>query len=189
MHNRNINTFSDLDTENLFSTGENFAELFTQSVKHQQKEGSVITGEITAVEDDTVVVDVGSKSEGRIPLREFAVLGQIPTLNVGDKVEVYLEKIENRNGRTILSREKALREESWNRFEKALDEAATIEGIIFGKVKGGFTVDLNGVIAFLPGSQVDVKPVKDITHLMNKPITFQILKKQILKRENVWVAC
>jgi small subunit ribosomal protein S1 len=177
MNKRNISIHTvDLEDESTFSTGESFAALFTQSVGAQQKEGSVITGEITSIEHDTVVVDVGSKSEGRIPLREFAVLGQIPTLNVGDKVEVFLERIENRNGRTILSREKALREESWNQFEKALDTATNVEGIIFGKVKGGFTVDLSGVIAFLPGSQVDIKPVKDITHLMHKPQLFQILK-------------
>ncbi len=176
MRNRHIANYIENENENMFSTGESFSELFASSIQNQNKEGTVVKGLITAIENDTVIIDVGSKSEGRVPLKEFATLGQVPNLVVGDTVEVYLERTENMHGKTVLSREKALKEESWNVFEKALADATTIEGIIFGKVKGGFTVDLSGVIAFLPGSQVDIKPVKEITHLMHKPQTFQILK-------------
>ena len=176
MANKNIAPYRNFLTENPFSTGENFAELFAASTGIDKKEGSVVIGEITALEVDTVVVDIGLKSEGRIPLKEFAVLGVTPELNVGDEVEVYLERIENRNGKTILSREKALREESWNVLEKALESTMTVDGMIFGKVKGGFTVDISGIVAFLPGSQVDIRPIKDITPLMNKIQPFLVLK-------------
>ena len=156
---------------------ENFAEMFAASIRDDRKqEGTVVTGVVVAVENDTIVVDIGTKSEGRVPLKEFAVNGVNPVLNVGDTVEVYLERLENRSGKTVLSREKALREESWMQLEKIHEKAQNIDGVIVGKVKGGFTVDLNGVIAFLPGSQVDVRPIRDITPLMHITQPFQILK-------------
>ena len=162
--------------EKNYSTGESFAELFAESVKDEKKEGTVVKGEVVAIENDMVIVDVGMKTEGAIPLREFGTPGVPAIIKIGDEVEVFLERLENRNGRTVLSREKALREESWNVLERALEEIKNVDGIICGKVKGGFTVDINGVIAFLPGSQVDIRPVKDITPLMGVSQPFQILK-------------
>jgi len=139
-------------------------------------EGKVVQGTIVSIENDFVLIDVGLKSEGRIPLREFALAGQPPELKVGDTVEVFLERMENRDGEAMLSREKAKREESWTVLQKSFDTAAHVTGIIFGRVKGGFTVDLGGAQAFLPGSQVDIRPVRDITPLMGTPQPFQILK-------------
>jgi small subunit ribosomal protein S1 len=139
-------------------------------------EGTVLKGRIMQLTDDAVTVDVGLKSEGRIPLKEFAVNNVMPELKVGDMVDVYLERMEDRNGEAMLSREKAKREESWIALDKALAAQQRVTGIIFGRVKGGFTVDLNGAIAFLPGSQVDIRPVRDITPLMGTPQPFQILK-------------
>lgn len=173
--------------EDNFSTGESFADLFEQSVQGGKKEGTIVKGEIIAIENESAIIDIGLKTEGRVLLREFAVNGVIPTLSVGDQVEVYLERIENRNGRTILSREKALREESWNALERALESGAHVMGTLFGKVKGGFTVDIGGVVAFLPGSQVDIRPVKDITPLMGIQQPFQILKMD-RKQDNIVVS-
>jgi small subunit ribosomal protein S1 len=172
-----------------FSTGENFAELFESHVKSGEKsEGSVITGVIVAIEnDDIVVVDVGLKSEGRVPMKEFAQNGKVPELRVGDEVEVYLEKLENRHGEAIISREKALREESWTRLERACAKGERVEGVIFGRVKGGFTVDIEGAVAFLPGSQVDIRPVRDIGPLMGIAQPFLILKMD-RKRGNIVVS-
>jgi small subunit ribosomal protein S1 len=172
-----------------FSTGENFSELFESYVKSGEKnEGSVISGVIVAIEnDDIVVVDVGLKSEGRIPMKEFAQNGKVPELRVGDEVEVYLEKLENKNGEAIISREKALREESWTRLERACAKGERVDGVIFGRVKGGFTVDIDGAVAFLPGSQVDIRPVRDITPLMGITQPFLILKMD-RKRGNIVVS-
>jgi small subunit ribosomal protein S1 len=157
--------------------GESFADMLNATLGgNGGLEGSVLKGRVLAVTDDVVVVDVGLKSEGRIPLREFAVNGQMPELKVGDSVEVYLERMEDRNGEAMLSREKAKREESWLVLDKAFASQQRVTGIIFGRVKGGFTVDLEGAIAFLPGSQVDIRPVRDITPLMGTPQPFQILK-------------
>jgi small subunit ribosomal protein S1 len=140
-------------------------------------EGTVVKGRVIALENDMVLVDVGLKSEGRVALREFAtVAGQMPVLVPGDTVEVYIERMEDRNGEAVLSRDKAKREESWTALEKAFNEQQRVTGVIFGKVKGGFTVDLNGAVAFLPGSQVDIRPVRDIGPLMGTPQPFQILK-------------
>lgn len=177
------------DTYTEFSTGENFGELFESYIKSGEKsEGSVITGMIVAIEnDDIVVVDVGLKSEGRIPLKEFSQNGKVPELRVGDEVEVYLEKLENKNGEAIISREKALREESWTRLERACAKAERVDGVIFGRVKGGFTVDIDGAVAFLPGSQVDIRPVRDITPLMGITQPFLILKMD-RKRGNIVVS-
>lgn len=167
---------------------EDFATLFEESIKDNNiQEGSVITGSIVGMEKDLVVVDVGLKSEGRIPTREFITGGEIPELNIGDSVEVYLEKIENKNGEAVLSREKALREEAWIKLEVACTKAERVEGVIFGRVKGGFTVDIQGAVAFLPGSQVDIRPIRDVTPLMHMPQPFQILKMD-RKRGNIVVS-
>src|SRR5690554_4188544 len=140
------------------------------------QEGSVIKGTVVGVENDLAIIDVGLKTEGRVPLKEFATPGKPSNINVGDTVEVYLERIENAMGEAVLSREKAKREESWIRLEVAFEKQERVDGQIFGRVKGGFTVDLDGAVAFLPGSQVDIRPVRDVGPLMNTPQPFQILK-------------
>lgn len=156
------------------TTTENFADLLSNSEQYQVKEGTVVKGRVVSLNSDIVVIDVGLKNEGRVPVAEFGPVASLP--EVGDMVDVYIEKIEGRNGRTVISREKALREESWVHLEAALDEGKLVDGVIFGRVKGGFTVDLSGVVAFLPGSQVDVRPIKDISPLMGIVQPFQILK-------------
>ncbi len=156
------------------SATENFADLLLNSEQYQVKEGTVVKGRVVSLNSDIVVIDVGLKNEGRVPVAEFGPVASLP--EVGDMVDVYIEKIEGRNGRTVISREKALREESWVHLEAALDEGKLVDGVIFGRVKGGFTVDLSGVVAFLPGSQVDVRPIKDISPLMGIVQPFQILK-------------
>ncbi len=167
---------------------EDFGALFEESVKESGKnEGSVITGVVVAVEKDTVIIDVGLKSEGRVPLREFSTSGAAVELRPGDEVEVFLEKIENKHGEAVLSREKALREEAWVKLEKACAKSERVEGIIFGRVKGGFTVDIQGAVAFLPGSQVDIRPIRDVGPLMHIPQPFQILKMD-RKRGNIVVS-
>ena len=150
-------------------------------------EGSVVRGTVVGVDGDVVVVDVGLKSEGRIALKEFAGPGQPPEVRVGDVVEVYVERFENRGGEVVLSRDKARREESWNRLERAFNEQSKVEGNIFGRVKGGFAVDLGGAVAFLPGSQVDIRPVRDIGPLINRPEPFLILKMD-RRRGNIVVS-
>jgi small subunit ribosomal protein S1 len=138
--------------------------------------GSVVTGTIVNMDSDTITVDVGLKSEGRIPLKEFGLAGQRSELNIGDAVEVFVERLEDRNGEAVLSREKARREEAWIDLEELHKKEENVTGVMFGKVKGGFTVDLNGAVAFLPGSQVDVRPIRDVSALMGVPQPFQILK-------------
>jgi len=150
-------------------------------------EGSVIKGIVVAIENDFAVVDVGLKTEGRVSLKEFAMPGQAPKIAVGDQVEVYLERVENALGEAVLSRDKARREESWIKLERAFNEQTRVEGVIFGRVKGGFTVDLDGAVAFLPGSQVDVRPMRDVGPLMNQPQMFQILKMD-RRRGNIVVS-
>lgn len=167
---------------------EDFGKLFEESLKRSGKnEGGIVKGAVVAVEKDMVIIDVGLKSEGRIPLREFAIGGGSTELRPGDEVEVYLEKIENRNGEAVLSREKALREEAWVKLERACTNNERVEGVIFGRVKGGFTVDIQGAVAFLPGSQVDIRPIRDVGPLMNIPQPFQILKMD-RKRGNIVVS-
>jgi len=139
-------------------------------------EGNVVKGKIIEVQEDAVIIDVGLKSEGRVSLREFTTPGQDPEVRVGDIVEVYVDRMENREGETVLSREKARREEVWIDLEKASNKGERVTGVIFGRVKGGFTVDLGGAVAFLPGSQVDIRPVRDVTPLMGTPQPFLILK-------------
>ncbi len=156
---------------------ENFAALLEESFGGSGGlEGTVVKGRVVAIENDTVLIDVGLKSEGRVALKEFAAPGQRAELKAGDDVEVYLERMEDKNGEAVLSREKARREESWNHLEKSFKETQRVTGVIFGRVKGGFTVDLSGAVAFLPGSQVDIRPVRDVTPLMGSPQPFQILK-------------
>jgi small subunit ribosomal protein S1 len=155
---------------------EDFGALLDESFGKGSIEGSVIKGTIVRVDDDAVLIDVGLKSEGRIALKEFARGGREAALKAGDKIDVYVERYEDRDGLIILSRDKARREEAWNVLEEQHTKNTRVEGIIFGRVKGGFTVDLNGAVAFLPGSQVDIRPVRDITPLMGSPQAFQILK-------------
>src|SRR5437870_13186232 len=129
-------------------------------------EGTVIKGRVISIENDAALIDVGLKSEGRVPLKEFAAGGQEPEIHVGDIVEVFLERMEDKNGEASLSREKARREEAWTQLEKSVQANERVTGTIFGRVKGGFTVDLNGAVAFLPGSQVDIRPVRGVTPLL-----------------------
>ncbi len=167
---------------------EDFGALFEESLRDNDiTEGSVVRGTVIAIENDIVVVDVGLKSEGRIPLKEFSVAGQAPEVKKGDQVVVFVERMENRSGEAMLSREKALREEAWEKLEKICESGQTVEGVIFGRVKGGFTVDIQGAVAFLPGSQVDIRPIRDVAPLMNVPQPFQILKMD-RKRGNIVVS-
>lgn len=170
-----------------FVTDENFAELFKNSIEQEKVEGTVVNGEIIGIETDLAVIDLGLKSEGRVPLKEFADHSGTVNVQVGDKVDVFLERLEGTNGQAVISREKAIRQIAWEDLEKNHNDGDTVEGVIFGRVKGGFTVDINGVIAFLPGSQVDIRPVKDITPLMNIKQPFQILKMD-QKQGNVVVS-
>lgn len=152
---------------------ENFADLLNEQFGEHGILGTVVKGTIIKVSPDFVTVDVGLKSEGNIPLREF---GTNPELKVGDVVEVLVDRYEDREGNIVLSREKARREEVWADLEKSMNAGERVNGVIFGRVKGGFTVDLNGAIAFLPGSQIDIRPIRDITPLMGISQPFQILK-------------
>jgi small subunit ribosomal protein S1 len=170
------------------STGENFAELLDQSFQEMASiEGSVVSGTVLSIEKDMILIDVGLKSEGRVSLREFGNSEDDIKIKQGDVVEVYIERLEDINGHAVLSREKAKREESWINLEKALEEQKRVNGVIFGKVKGGFTVDLEGATAFLPGSQVDIRPIKDLGALMGTPQPFQILKMD-RRRGNIVVS-
>src|ERR671933_720448 len=159
------------------SEKESFAALLEESFgRSSSLEGTVVKGRVVAVENDQVLIDVGLKSEGRVDLKEFAAPGQAPDIKVGDVVEVYLERMEDKNGEAQLSREKARREEAWTLLEKSFQANERVTGRIFGRVKGGFTVDLSGAVAFLPGSQVDIRPVRDISPLLGTQQPFQILK-------------
>ena len=169
-------------------THDEFAAMLAESLaKDDLAEGEVVKGKVIAIEKDLAVIDVGLKMEGRVPLKEFGVGGKPADLKLGDEVEVYLERIENALGEAVLSREKARREESWNRLEKQFEKSEKVSGVIFNKVKGGFTVDLDGAVAFLPGSQVDIRPVRDIGPLMHQPQPFQILKMD-RRRGNIVVS-
>jgi len=151
-------------------------------------EGRVVKGTITAIENDKAVIDVGLKSEGRVSLREFARgEGAEHGLKVGDEVEVYVDRVENADGEAMLSRDRARREAAWDKLESEFGEGKRVEGVIFGRVKGGFTVDLDGAVAFLPGSQVDIRPVRDVGPLMDVPQPFQILKMD-RRRGNIVVS-
>ncbi len=169
-------------------TREDFAALLEESfAKTDLAEGTVVKGRVIAIEKDMAVIDVGLKVEGRVPLKEFGVRGRDGELVPGDEVEVYLERVENALGEAMLSREKARREESWVRLEVMFEKNETVTGQIFNQVKGGFTVDLDGAVAFLPRSQVDVRPVRDVGPLMNSPQPFRILKMD-KRRGNIVVS-
>jgi small subunit ribosomal protein S1 len=156
---------------------ENFADLLAESFGEGTNiEGSVVRGFVIGMDSDAVIIDVGLKSEGRVPLKELAAPGQAPKVAIGDEIEVYVERMEDRNGQAVLSRDKARREEAWGVLETSFEKQERVTGVIFGKVKGGFTVDLSGATAFLPGSQVDIRPVRDLGPLMGTPQPFQILK-------------
>jgi len=160
-----------------FGTGEDFASLLDESFGESGAfEGTVVRGLVVEIDGDHAVIDVGLKSEGRIPLKEFGVPGRPAELKAGDYVEVFVERYEDKNGEVMLSREKARREEAWTQLEKSFQDNQRVNGVIFGRVKGGFTVDLSGAVAFLPGSQVDIRPVRDIGPLMGSAQPFQILK-------------
>ena len=165
-----------------------FAALLEESLTTTAlQEGSVVKGTIVGIEKDVAVIDVGLKTEGRVPLKEFGITGRSSDLSVGDEVDVYLERVENAMGEAVLSREKARREESWTRLEDKYKAGERVEGVIFNRVKGGFTVDLDGAVAFLPGSQVDIRPIRDVSPLMNVPQPFQILKMD-RRRGNIVVS-
>ncbi|MFL5336302.1 MAG: 30S ribosomal protein S1 [Geminicoccaceae bacterium] len=167
---------------------DDFAAMLDETLSSSARlEGSVVRGTVVGLDDDIVIVDVGLKSEGRVPLKEFGSPGQPPEVRVGDNVEVFVERFENKGGEVVLSREKAKREESWNRLERAFTDTSKVEGHIFGRVKGGFAVDLGGAVAFLPGSQVDIRPVRDIGPLINKTEPFLILKMD-RRRGNIVVS-
>lgn len=169
-------------------TREDFAALLAESFSQsEQFEGSVVKGTVVAIEKDLAVIDVGMKVEGRVPLKEFGAKARDGQLNVGDEVEVYLERVENALGEAVLSRDKARREESWVRLEAAFEKGEKVTGQIFNQVKGGYTVDLDGAVAFLPRSQVDIRPVRDVGPLMHTPQPFQILKMD-KRRGNIVVS-
>ena len=157
--------------------GEDFASLLDETLGSDSGfDGSVVTGRVIRLTDEFAVVDVGLKSEGRVALKEFGPPGAKPDVKPGDMIELYVERYEDRDGAIILSREKARREEAWTNLEKAFEAQKRVDGTIYGRVKGGFTVDLGGAVAFLPGSQVDIRPVRDVGPLMGSPQPFQILK-------------
>ncbi|WP_279100087.1 30S ribosomal protein S1 [Bartonella apis] len=169
-------------------TKADFEALLAESLQtHDLVEGSVVKGRIIAIEKDMAIIDAGLKVEGRVPLKEFGAKGKDGSLKPGDEVEVYVERIENAMGEAVLSREKARREESWVRLEEKFNAGERVEGVIFSQVKGGFTVDLDGAVAFLPRSQVDIRPIRDVTPLMHTPQPFEILKMD-RRRGNIVVS-
>jgi small subunit ribosomal protein S1 len=167
---------------------EDFAALLNESFgSTDMMEGSVIKGTVVGIEKDMAVIDVGLKTEGRVALKEFMGPDRVSTIKVGDVVEVYLERIENAMGEAVISRDKARREESWVKLEKAFEKQEKVDGVIFNTVKGGYTVDLDGAVAFLPRSQVDIRPIRDVAPLMNVPQPFVILKMD-RRRGNIVVS-
>jgi len=167
---------------------ENFAQLFEESLNEvETRPGSIVKGTVVAINRDVVLVDAGLKSESAIPVEQFRNAEGVLEVQVGDEIDVALDAVEDGFGETILSREKAKRYEAWLLLEKAYEEQETVTGLISGKVKGGFTVDLGGVRAFLPGSLVDVRPVRETTHLENKELEFKVIKLD-QKRNNVVVS-
>ena len=172
-----------------FPTRSDFEALLNETLGGADEgfEGRVVKGTVTAIENDMAVIDVGLKSEGRVPLREFASPGQKAELNVGDEVEVFVDRVENHSGEAMLSRDRARREAAWDKLEGEFAAGNRVDGVIFGRVKGGFTVDLGGAVAFLPGSQVDIRPVRDVQPLMDIPQPFQVLKMD-RRRGNIVVS-
>jgi len=169
-------------------TKDDFESMLLDSfVDNDAAEGTVVKGRVVAIEKDLAIIDVGLKTEGRVPLKEFGQAGRDGTIAVGSEVEVYVDRVENAAGEAVLSREKARREESWVKLEEKYNANERVEGTIFNQVKGGFTVDLEGAVAFLPRSQVDIRPIRDIAPLMNVPQPFQILKMD-KRRGNIVVS-
>ena len=169
-------------------TRDDFASMLDESFSENEAyEGSVVKGIVVAIEKDVAVIDIGLKTEGRIALKEFAGPNRDIVLKVGDEVEVYLERVENALGEAVISRDKARREESWVKLEKAFEAKEKVDGVIFNQVKGGFTVDLDGAVAFLPRSQVDIRPIRDVSPLMGVPQPFEILKMD-RRRGNIVVS-
>ena len=168
---------------------DDFEALLNESFEGENAplEGSVVRGTVIAIENGQAIIDIGFKMEGRVELKEFSAPGRPAEIELGDEVEVFFDRVENSKGEAVLSRDKAKREEAWDRLEKANEAGERVEGAIFGRVKGGFTVDLGGAVAFLPGSQVDVRPVRDVGPLMNMPQPFQILKMD-RRRGNIVVS-
>ena len=167
---------------------EDFAAMLEESfTKNDLQEGVVVKGKVVGIEKDIAVIDIGLKTEGRVPLREFAGHGRTADIKVGDEVEVFLDRVENALGEAVLSRDKARREESWGKLEKAFTNNEKVSGVIFNSVKGGYTVDLDGAVAFLPRSQVDIRPIRDVGPLMHNPQPFQILKMD-RRRGNIVVS-
>lgn len=165
-----------------------FASLLEESMSGQQSfEGKVVKGYVVAIQNDFAIIDVGLKSEGRVPLKEITARGLGDNIQVGDTIDVFVERIEDRNGDASLSVEKARREAAWQDLERAHEQGVLVNGVIFGKVKGGFAVDLNGAVAFLPGSQVDIRPIRDISPLMNIVQPFKLLKMDKI-RSNIVVS-
>ena len=177
-----------VETEIAANAAEDFAALLDLSFGDGKlAEGTVIKGTVLSIDGDDVLIDVGLKAEGRVPLKEFGTHGRPPEIEKGDVVDVYLERMEDRNGEAVLSRDRARREEAWTQLEAAFANTERVTGTIFGRVKGGFTVDLSGAVAFLPGSQVDVRPIRDVGPLMGTPQPFQILKMD-RRRGNIVVS-
>jgi small subunit ribosomal protein S1 len=175
-------------TQSATPSRDDFAKMLEESfTQGSPQEGAVVKGTVVGIEKDLAVIDVGAKTEGRVALREFAAPGRQADIKVGDTVEVYLERVENALGEAVLSRDKARREESWGKLEKAFSNNEKVQGVIFNQVKGGFTVDLDGAVAFLPRSQVDIRPIRDVSPLMNQPQPFQILKMD-RRRGNIVVS-
>jgi len=169
-------------------TKDDFESMLLDSfVDNDAAEGTVVKGKVVAIEKDLAIIDVGLKTEGRVPLKEFGQAGRDGTITVGSEVEVYVDRVENAMGEAVLSREKARREESWVKLEEKYNANERVEGTIFNQVKGGFTVDLEGAVAFLPRSQVDIRPIRDIAPLMNVAQPFQILKMD-KRRGNIVVS-
>ncbi len=167
---------------------EDFAAMLEESfTRNDLQEGSVVKGKVVGIEKDIAVIDIGLKTEGRVPLREFAGHGRTADIKIGDEVEVFLDRVENALGEAVLSRDKARREESWGKLEKAFTNNEKVQGVIFNSVKGGYTVDLDGAVAFLPRSQVDIRPIRDVGPLMHNPQPFQILKMD-RRRGNIVVS-
>ncbi len=167
---------------------DDFAAMLEESFGQSElAEGSVVKGIVVAIEKDLAIIDIGLKTEGRVALKEFSGPGRDSAIKIGDEVEVYLERVENALGEAVLSRDKARREESWVRLEKAFNAQEKVTGVIFNHVKGGFTVDLDGAVAFLPRSQVDIRPIRDVGPLMHNPQPFQILKMD-RRRGNIVVS-
>ncbi|MBI1391707.1 MAG: 30S ribosomal protein S1 [Alphaproteobacteria bacterium] len=181
-------TRTELLSETMNPSRDAFAEMLEASlVNRQDFEDTVVKGIVTAIEKDVAVIDVGLKTEGRVPLKEFSQPGKDVALKVGDTVEVYVDRVENALGEAVISRDKARREEAWERLEQQYNDEERVEGVIFNRVKGGFTVDLGGAVAFLPGSQVDIRPVRDAGPLMNMTQPFKILKMD-RRRGNIVVS-